>query len=213
VAVPWAPDLVEAYVRVGRVADARRLVSEMETRRAGEQCALAAALMARCSGLVGNGDADSFYREALVAHSEVLAPFERGRTLLSYGEWLRRERRLPDAIPHLEEAASTFNDLGARPWYDRAISELVAHGRRSTNAPRRGMSALTPQEVRVARAVAGGATNREAAAALFLSPRTVEYHLGNVYRKLGVRSRSELTRQMGRGPELVSGTESVSDDA
>ncbi len=211
VAVPWAPDLVEAYVRVGRVADARRLVSELEARGVGDQCPLSAALLARCCGLVGNGNADAFYRDALVAHADVLAPFERARTLLTYGEWLRRERRLPDAVPHLEEAASTFKDLGAQPWHDRTMAELVAHGRRGASAPRRGMSALTPQEVRVARTVAGGATNRETAAALFLSTRTVEYHLSNVYRKLGVRSRSELTRRISEDPDF-SREEVVSDE-
>ena len=199
--VPWAPDLVESYVRVGRRSDARQLVAALDGQLVASQGALAEALLLRCVGLVADHGAERSYREAIAAHTKVLAPFERARTLLSFGEWLRRERRPGEAVAPLEEAVRTFRSLGAARWHDRASAELLAHGRRPAAAPER--SVLTPQEFRVARAVAGGATNREAAAALFLSPRTVEHHLVNVYRKLGIRSRSELARRVTADPDFT----------
>jgi DNA-binding CsgD family transcriptional regulator len=203
VAVPWAPDLVEAYLRVGRVDDARQLVSQLEDREVGAQGSLAAALLARCRGLVASDHADEHFETALAAHGTVLAPFERGRTVLAYGEWLRRERRVAESVPKLESAAAIFRGLGATPYHERATAELDAHGRRSAPSPGGGRSGLTPQEFRVACTVAAGATNREAAASLFLSPRTIEHHLANIYRKLGIRSRSELARRVTTDPDFV----------
>jgi DNA-binding CsgD family transcriptional regulator len=202
VAVPWAPDLVEAYARVGRMDEARRLVSELDDQGAARQGALPAAFMARSRGLVTSGDAYEEFATAINAHKAVAAPFERARTLLLLGERLRRDRRAAQAVTHLEEAAVAFARLGATPWGQRANAELEAEGKLAPSAPREGRRSLTPQEFRIALAVARGGTNREVAGSLYLSPRTVEHHLANVYRKLGVRSRSELARRVTTDPEF-----------
>jgi DNA-binding NarL/FixJ family response regulator len=122
-------------------------------------------------------------------------PFELARTQLCAGEQLRRARRRADARPHLAAAHATFAALGAEQWATRAASELRAAGeRRGGRSPN---ELLTVRERDVCTLVAGGATNREAAAALHVSPRTVEHHLRVAYRKLGVRSRTEMTSQFG----------------
>jgi DNA-binding CsgD family transcriptional regulator len=199
-AVPWAPDLVEAYVRAGRVNEARAVVESLGADVAA-QGPLPRAVAARTHAIVATTDVESRFRAALDAHAHVLAPFERARTQLVFGEWLRRERRVAEAEAVLHEAAMTFERLGATPWQTRARAEREARGRRAQPS-NRATGGLTPQEYRVASAVATGATNREAAAALFLSPRTVEHHLAAVYRKLGVRSRSELTRLVATDPDF-----------
>jgi DNA-binding NarL/FixJ family response regulator len=118
-------------------------------------------------------------------------PFERARTQLCYGERLRRARRRADARRHLHDALDTFTRRGAQPRADRVRTELRATGStvgRSADA----LPRLTPQELQVALVVARGATNHEAAATLFLSQKTIEYHLSNIYRKTNIRSRADL---------------------
>jgi DNA-binding CsgD family transcriptional regulator len=203
VAVPWVPDLVEAYLRSGRIEDARAVVAGISADVSG-QGALASALVARTRGLVATRGVEEHFRTALNAHAQVLSPFEQARTQLVFGEWLRRERRISEAEALLGDAATAFDRLRAVPWRARAVAELEARGRRTRPAAR-STGDLTPQEYRVASTVAAGATNREAAASLFLSPRTVEHHLAAVYRKLGVRSRSELVRRFVTEPELGEG--------
>ena len=117
-----------------------------------------------------------------------------GRTLLVLGEEQQRARRRRDARESLERAAALFDGLGARPWEERARSRI---GSISGRAPAR--DELTPAERRVAGLVVQGHTNREVAAALFVTDRTVETHLSRIYRKLGVRSRTELARLYGGG--------------
>ena len=119
-------------------------------------------------------------------------PFERARTELAWGERLRRSGRRTEARERLNGALQIFERLGAAPWAERARGELRASGQSVLTPEQRLEDALTPQELQVAVIVAGGATNREAAAALFLSVKTIEFHLGHVYRKLGIRSRTEL---------------------
>jgi DNA-binding NarL/FixJ family response regulator len=122
-------------------------------------------------------------------------PFEQARTLLCEGEALRRARSPAASRRPLRHALTIFNGLGARPWEARAMTELAATGARnhtSTSA----LDSLSPQEFQVARAVGRGLNNIEAAAVLFVSRKTVEAHLTRVYRKLGIRSRTELTRLM-----------------
>jgi DNA-binding CsgD family transcriptional regulator len=121
-------------------------------------------------------------------------PFERARTQLRLGERLRRERRLVDARVPLRSALAAFERLGATPWADKARAELAAAGARRAHPGPAAPLELTPQEFRIARLVAEGATNREVAAQLFLSPKTVGYHLGKIYARLGIRSRAELVR-------------------
>jgi DNA-binding CsgD family transcriptional regulator len=118
-------------------------------------------------------------------------PFDRGRTQLLYGEWLRRARRRVEARGQLAAAFETFQRLGARPWADRAGAELRAAGQRLRRQDEARVL-LTPQEMRVVRLVAEGGSNQEVAARLFLSPRTVGYHLYKAFPKLGVTSRAEL---------------------
>jgi DNA-binding CsgD family transcriptional regulator len=134
--------------------------------------------------------------EGLALHAELPMPFERARTLLALGERLRRARQRADARGPLQEALDAIERLGARPWAERARTELRATGQTSARRSETAAEQLTPHELQIAILVAQGMTNREAAAALFLSPKTIEYHLGQIYRKLDVRGRAQLARLM-----------------
>ncbi|MET0493511.1 MAG: AAA family ATPase [Actinoplanes sp.] len=186
--VPWIFDLVEAYVRDGRPEAAAGLLDAQPT--GGSVWAGAAA--ARCRALLaGPAEMTAAFEAALATPGSRTLPFERARTQLCYGERLRRQRHRAQAREQLQAALATFERLGAQPWADRARTELRATGStvgRSADA----LPALTPQELQVALVVARGATNHEAAATLFLSQKTIEYHLSNIYRKTSIRSRAEL---------------------
>jgi DNA-binding CsgD family transcriptional regulator len=132
---------------------------------------------------------------ALELHDRLELPFERARTLLAQGATLRRAKQRRPARVVLQEALAEFDRLGARLWRERTRAELA---RISGRAPSAGE--LTPAEHRVAALVAEGKTNREVAAALYLSERTIEGHLSHLYAKLGVRSRAELAARMARSP-------------
>jgi DNA-binding CsgD family transcriptional regulator len=190
------PDLVEAAVRAGRPGDlAGSMAWYVEWADATGQ-AWAEAAVHRCRALLAGGDAERHYGEALRLHEQAgpdHRPFDRARTQLLYGQWLRRARRRLDARTQLAAAHETFKRLGATPWADRSATELRATGqtvRRDDHVAAR----LTPQELQVVRLVAAGASNQEVAAQLFLSPRTVAYHLYKAYPKLEVSSRGELAR-------------------
>jgi DNA-binding CsgD family transcriptional regulator len=185
---PAHATLVEAYVRAGRRDDARRLAARLV--RTSRRRSTAAVERARAL-VAPPGDAEERYATLL---GRQLPPYVRARTHLDYGERLRRAKRRRAAREHLHAALEEFDRLGAYPWADRARGELAASGIRRTN----GSGELTAQEHRVARLVAEGATNDETAVALFITENTVEFHLKNVYRKLDVRSRTELARRMGR---------------
>jgi DNA-binding CsgD family transcriptional regulator len=160
------------------------------------------AIIERCSGIVA--DASSFepaFERALAAHDAEPFPFERARTELAYGERLRREGRRKSARERLRAALELFEDLGADAWSARARSELAGTGERLQPA-HVARERLTPREMQVALAVAEGRSNGEVAAALYLTPKTVEYHLTRVYRKLGLRSRAELVREFARSSDL-----------
>jgi DNA-binding NarL/FixJ family response regulator len=120
-------------------------------------------------------------------------PLELARTRLAYGERLRRQGRRRDARMQLRPAHDLFSAAGATPWQERAAAELRATGERVIDTPQPSAE-LTPQELNIALLVAEGKTNKEIAAALFLSPKTIEYHLANTYRKLDIHSRAELAR-------------------
>jgi DNA-binding CsgD family transcriptional regulator len=195
------PDFIEACVHAGRIPEARDALAGFERQASATERTWTLATAARCRGLVA--DADDFeaqFDDALAWHHRTPTPFERARTELCYGERLRRSRRTTQARERLRSALTTFERLGAAPWAQRAEVELRATGEHR----RRGLAAhweLTPQEIEVAAIVARGATNREAAAALFVSPKTIEAHLGRIYRKVGIRSRTELANLLGeRGP-------------
>jgi len=186
-------DVMEAAWRAGRQAEAvgRLELAERWARRAPTPARLA--LIARCRALLGQGDPDQAFRLA-VDRAAALPTFERARTELVYGEWLRRERQRTIARAHLRTAFELFQSLRASPWAERADAELRATGE---TVRRRNITAaeqLTPQELQIARLVADGLTNKEIAAQLYLSPRTVDYHLRKVFTKLGIGSRTELLR-------------------
>ena len=126
-------------------------------------------------------------------------PFERARTELCFGERLRRARRRREAREHLRSARAAFERLAAEPWAARAATELRATGETVRRRDPAADEELTPQELQIAIHAADGRSNREIGAALFLSPRTVEFHLTRVYRKLNIHSRAELIRRFSAG--------------
>ncbi|WP_232663244.1 helix-turn-helix transcriptional regulator [Pseudonocardia sp. TRM90224] len=189
------PDVVEAAARLGRhrEADDAHAFFTAWAEHSGQPWACAVAL--RCAALLTGGvEAERAYRQALDLHRRGGRPFEQARTELVYGEWLRRARRRGDARPVLSSAAETFERLGAQVWLDRARSELRAAGQflgeREGVVPKTGR--LTPQELQVVRLAAQGLSNRDIGTQLFLSPRTIGYHLSNAYPKLQVTSRADL---------------------
>jgi DNA-binding CsgD family transcriptional regulator len=159
----------------------------------------------RCRGLVA-GDADhrEQFERALRVHALTPDEFETARTRLAYGQRLRRARNRVLARDQLRAAVDTFERLDARPWAEQARTELAATGETVRRRDPSTIDELTPQELQIAMLLAGGRTTREAAATLFLSPKTIEYHLRHVYQKLDIHSREELalslpTRQAPSG--------------
>ena len=200
----WRADFIETLIRLKRTDEAERQLAQLEreARVTGRTWAHAAA--ARCRGLLAPpDDVEHVFARAMRRHRTLDAPFERARTELCLGERRRRGRQRRAAREALESALATFERLGAAPWAERARAELRACGVKSESDPDR-KAALTPQELQVALLVARGATNREAAAALFVSPKTIEFHLANVYRKLGLGSRTQLVRALLVDGEVAS---------
>ena len=196
-AVQFAADLVEAAARAGepdRAADALAHLDEWAA-ATGEPWIRAAAHRSRAL-LSRDPEAGRHYATAVELAAGAAQPFEQGRAQLLYGEWLRRTRHRADARVQLRSAVELFDRIGATPWADRARVELRATG--DTLAPAepaaRLLARLTPQERQVVLRAAAGASNREIAAELFLSHRTVGYHLYKAFPKLGIASRAELGR-------------------
>jgi DNA-binding CsgD family transcriptional regulator len=196
------PDLVETFVRLGRVAEAREVLDAWTRRVDTSAVPWAAPLGARCRGLTAADDRyDTAFVEALRLHEDG-DDLSRARTLLCFGEALRRAARKSEAREQLRAAHRLFEELEAAPWADRARRELRATGERLRRATQLGEE-LTPQELQVALQVAAGKTNKEVGAALFLSPKTVEFHLARVFRKLDVSSRAEVIRRFVGAPTVV----------
>jgi DNA-binding CsgD family transcriptional regulator len=193
VALPAIPDMVEAAVRCGRAGELGGRLAAFERWTTAAPVAARRALLARCQALVGERDPDEAFGEA-IEHAATLPPFQRARTELLYGEWLRRERRRTEARAHLHAALELFQRLGAVPWAERAEAELRATGETARRRDPIALARLTPQELQISRLVADGQTNREIAAQLYLSPRTIDYHLRKVFTKLGIASRADLIR-------------------
>jgi DNA-binding CsgD family transcriptional regulator len=190
-----APDLIEAAARAGEPDTGKAALSRLEQWATHAALPWALALVARSRALLSGGDrADRHFADAVRLHADGRRPFDRARTELLFGEYLRRARRRVDARPHLRSALETFQRLGAVPWEERARSELRASGESARKRDVSTIEQLTPQELQVVRLVVQGATNKEAAAQLFLSPRTIDYHLRNVFTKFGLTSRAELIR-------------------
>jgi ATP/maltotriose-dependent transcriptional regulator MalT len=194
------PDDIEALIRLGDLAEAEALLVSLEERAQRLDRAWALAAAGRCRALLmsarGNHDAAAAaVHEAFTAHGRLEMPFELARTHLIAGDVARRARRKVAAREHVETAQTMFAQLGAVPWAQRAAAELARLG--TTRAS--GLD-LTSAERQVAGLVAAGRTNREAAAELYMALRTVEAHLSAIYRKLGVRSRSELARTWAERP-------------
>jgi DNA-binding CsgD family transcriptional regulator len=197
------PDLVEAFVRAGQTDEARRAFAPLDAFAKPTAPRWIIALAARCRGLLLEGDeAERAFLDAMRLHGTAGRLFDRGRTELVYGEFLRRERRKTDARDLLRSAASDFEHFRAEPWAERARLELRATGETLRRRDPATFDELTPQERQIALLVGEGQTNKDVAAQLFLSPRTVEYHLRKVFTKLGISSRAELIR--GREATLVS---------
>ncbi|MGZ5405465.1 MAG: LuxR C-terminal-related transcriptional regulator, partial [Nocardioides sp.] len=191
-----APLLIEAYAGLGRTDDMIGL-----TRRYAEVTPAAApaehtALVLRCQGLAARGtdEAEQYLQSALEVYAGHAAPFEEARTRLLLGSRLRRDGRRVAAREHLRTAHGAFTEMELTRWAELATAELGATGASVRSRTAGGQEGLTSQETRVALLVAEGRSNKEVAASLFLSPRTVERHLGNVFRKKGFRSRTELAR-------------------
>jgi DNA-binding CsgD family transcriptional regulator len=187
----WAlVELIEGGARCGRsrdALDALDLLSE-RTRASGTEWALG--VDARCRGLLS--DDESFYQESIERLERSHAAVELARSRLVYGEWLRREHRRTDAREVLRAAHASFSQMGAGAFAERARRELLATGETVRRITEDTRDALTPQEAQIARLVGDGHTNPEIGAQLFISPRTVEYHLHKVFRKLDVGSRKQL---------------------
>ncbi|MCX4748054.1 AAA family ATPase [Kitasatospora sp. NBC_01287] len=196
-AIRTVPDLVEAAVRLGCPERAEVAFERFATwsERIGEP-AWTRALVLRCQALLGPAElAESGYLAALELHAVAGRPFELARTELLFGEWLRRDRRKAEARTRLRAALEVFERLGAGPWVERARAELGAAGSATPVAAAAGpLAGLTPQEEQIARLAAKGLSNREIAAQLFLSPRTVGHHLYKAYPKLGIASRAGLAQ-------------------
>jgi DNA-binding CsgD family transcriptional regulator len=181
-----------AYVSQERFSDASRVLSRLGTGLDPSARPVAAAVLARSRALLEPENFERHMADALRWHAESRMPFERARTELRLGSHLRRHRQRVKARPYLDSALITFGRLDASPWRERTLVELEATGVH-LGERRAELGRLTPQEFQVAQYVARGLSNREVATAMFLSVKTVEYHLGNTFNKLGVHRRSQLT--------------------
>ena len=188
-------DAIEVLARAGRGEEARRAITDAAGRAT---TAYARARLDRCRGLVADDDAFvAPLQRAIDTFGELRTPLDRARAELCLGERLRRTGHRVAAREQLRNALATFDELGARAWAERAHRELTASGER---LQRRDVARdeLTPQELQIARLVSDGRTNREVAAMLFLSPKTIETHLGRAYRKLGIAERGQLASALDR---------------
>lgn len=191
------PELIEAAVRSGNRKEAVSAFGTLDkrTRAAGTSWALG--LRARCQALISDGErAEHAYVEAISELERSRAAVDLARAHLLYGEWLRRSKRRRDTRRQLGIAESMYDAMGANGFAAQARDELRASGERARSRTPETEFDFTPQEARVANLAAEGSSNSEIAAQLFISPSTVEYHLGKVFRKLGVRSRSQLVHKL-----------------
>jgi DNA-binding CsgD family transcriptional regulator len=189
---PIFPDRIEAAVRASRMEEARAALPLFEAWLGYSGAPSARPRLAACRALLAEGDEAAEHFEEAIGMEDDARPFDFARIQLLYGEHLRRARRRTDARVQLRAAFEGFDRLRAEPWAERARSELRATGETARKRDLSTIDQLTPQELQIATLVGEGGTNKDIAAQLFLSPRTVEYHLRKVFQKLGISSRSEL---------------------
>ena len=196
------PELIEAAVRSGNRPAAEVAFTRLAERSSTSTTEWARGVEAAARALLSDrADAEELHREAVdqLGRSRIVL---HARAQLSYGEWLRREGRRVDARAQLKAAYTAFDAMGAQGFAERARRELLATGetvRKRTDDTR---DDLTPQEAQIARLASDRLTNPEIAAQLYLSPRTVEYHLRKVFQKLGIGSRRELTSALPRADRV-----------
>jgi ATP/maltotriose-dependent transcriptional regulator MalT len=193
----WAlVGLCEAAVQIGRADEARTALHDLERNAAYMPSPLFHQALRHARALLApDSDAEKSYSDAL-ALNENAPPFERARLQLAYGIWLRRQRRASDARAPLRAARDAFDALGAIPWGVRARRELRASGESSRRRSPDARDELTPQELQIAQMAADGLSNREIGQKLYLSHRTIGFHLYRVFPKLGIKSRAELGRAL-----------------
>jgi len=197
------PELAEAASRTDDRALLEFALEWLSERTRVISSGWATGIEARVRALASEGEvAESLYRQSIASLSGTRVRVELARTHLLYGEWLRRERRRLDARKHLRIAFEAFTSMGAEAFARRAERELLATGEHARQRTVETLGELTPQEAQISRLVAEGHTNREVAAQLFISPSTVEYHLRKAFRKLDVKSRTQLANRLpGSGRE------------
>jgi DNA-binding CsgD family transcriptional regulator len=193
-------DAIETLLALGEHDAATALLAELDEQARATGGVWAQTIASRCRALLSAaaGDSDAAYASldhALELHEQLQEPFERGRTLLVRGTLQRRNRKKRPARESLTQALAVFDELGARLWSEKAQAELRRISGRAATTP----GVLTPTEERVAALLAAGHTYREVADALFISPKTVQWNLSKIYRKLGVRSRAELAAKLAAG--------------
>jgi DNA-binding CsgD family transcriptional regulator len=192
---PALVELIEAGVRVGRPDDAAAALERLSERTQASGTDWALGTEAGSRALLCEGqDAEALHREAIERLAGSRAVVDLARTRLRYGEWLRREQRRGDAREQLRAAHEMFSDIGAEAFAERARHELLATGETARRRTDETRDVLTPQEAHIARLARDGRSNPEIGAQLFISPRTVEYHLRKVFMKLDISSRSQLSR-------------------
>jgi DNA-binding CsgD family transcriptional regulator len=192
-------DYVEAAVSCDQEAAAAAAVAEIERRARPVAVPWVRLILSYCKALLAPVDqAEALFQEALGADAQTW-PFRHGCCLLAYGAWLRRQRRITDARPRLRAARDIFDALGAAPWSERARRELRGAGESSRPREGRALDTLTPQELQIAELASTGLSNKEIGAKLYLSHRTIGYHLQRIYSKTEITSRARLTRVLANG--------------
>jgi len=204
---PWPSLYVDASISLGHLDDAAGALERFEALVVARRSALGAATAARLRGALqsargrqDDADADAAFRHAIALASKLPSPFELALARLAYGAFLRRSGKRTAAVVELRGAQDLFTRLGARPWSDECGREIAASGLAPRKRRRSQETALTPQESSVARLVAQGKSNRDVASELVVSVNTIEYHLKNIFAKLGIRSRSQLVLRLAAQP-------------
>jgi len=188
-------ELVEAGARSGAYEEAAGALRQLEERTSAAGTDWGLGIQARSRALLLEGaDADSLYRDAIERLERTRIAVELGRAHLVYGEWLRRENRRLDARQHLRIADDMFSRAGAEAFAERTRRELLATGETARRRSSETLGILTAQEAQIARLAQEGLSNPEIGAQLFISPRTVQYHLHKVFQKLEITSRNQLGR-------------------